>query len=689
MTPTLEIDDLSVGYDTEIGLLKALRGVSLSIPPRRSLGLVGESGSGKSTLAMSVLRYLAHNGRVLGGRIFLSGVNVLDRSAAEMRRIWGAKIGVIYQNPQTALNPSIPIGRQLTEMAELHLGQSRLKAREKTVQMLEKVAMPDPLSVMGRFPHQLSGGMLQRAVIAMALMTNPELLIMDEPTTALDVTTQAVVLDLVADLKREFDSAILYITHDLAVIAKICDHVGVLYAGEIMEMGATRAIYRKPLHPYTSKLLGCVPGFGQQHVRGGLVNIPGFIPRLEELPSGCVFAPRCDLVEDRCRKSKPPLMDAEKDRKSACWRWKELVHKEREVIDAIRIQPLVTEDKGELLRVEGVEKFFPASQGTFPALGRAGKRVVKAVDGVSLVARRAQTVGIVGESGCGKTTLVRTIIGLTTLTSGRITLEEIPLQSTTAQRPRSILKRLQMVFQNPDASLNPRRTVADTIGRPVAQFSGGGRDEVSTRVLELLGAVNLSAGYYNRLPAELSGGEKQRVAIARAFAANPELILLDEPISSLDVSVQASLMNLLRDLQSNSKTTYLFISHDLAAVRHLSDWLAVMYLGRVIEWGRADRVFSPPFHPYTEALLSAIPTIDSGDESRSIRLEGSVPSAMDIPRGCRFHTRCPRKMGRVCEIDEPPRRSGEGEHWLDCHIPLEELVELQNPHGSAPGESGQ
>ncbi len=689
MTPTLEIDDLTVGYDTEIGLLQALRGVSLSIPPRRSLGLVGESGSGKSTLAMSVLRYLSRNGRVLGGRILLSGVNVLDLSAAEMRRIWGAKIGVIYQNPQTALNPSILIGQQLAEMAELHLGQSRSQARQKTMQMLEKVAMPDPLSVMRRFPHQLSGGMLQRCVIAMALMTNPELLIMDEPTTALDVTTQAVVLDLVADLKREFDSAILYITHDLAVIAKICDHVSVLYAGEIMETGPTRDIYRKPLHPYTSKLLGCVPGFEKQRIGGDLINIPGFIPRLEELPSGCVFAPRCDLVEDRCRKSKPPLMETSKGRKTACWRWKELVHGESEVAEAIRIRARVTEDQGELLRVEEVKKFFPVSQGTFSALGRAGKRVVKAVDGVSLGARRAQTVGIVGESGCGKTTLVRTIIGLTPPTSGRITLEEIPLQPTTAERPRSILKRLQMVFQNPDASLNPRRTVADTIGRPVAQFSGAGRDEVSARVLELLSAVNLSAGYYHRLPAELSGGEKQRVAIARAFAANPELILLDEPISSLDVSVQASLMNLLRDLQTKSKTTYLFISHDLAAVRHLSDWLAVMYLGCIMEWGRADSVFSPPFHPYTEALLSAVPTIDPGDEGRSIRLEGSVPSAMEIPQGCRFHTRCPRKIGRICESEEPPRRRAEGEHWIDCHIPLEELAGLQNPSGAGSGESSQ
>ncbi len=676
MAPTLEIDGLTVGYETEIGLLKAVRGVSLSIPARKSLGLVGESGSGKSTLAMSVLRYLSPNGRVLEGRILLSGVNVLELPVTEMRKIWGAKMGVIYQNPQAALNPSIPIGRQLSEMARLHLGKSHSQASSLTMHMLEKVAMPDPQSVMRRFPHQLSGGMLQRCIIAMALMTNPELLIMDEPTTALDVTTQAVVLDLVSDLKREFDSSILYITHDLAVIAKICDYVGVLYAGEIMELGSTSALYRKPHHPYTEKLLGCVPDIDRQG--GELINIPGFIPRLEELPAGCVFAPRCDLAQDRCRASKPPLMDAEKGRSTACWRWRDLLRGEGKAKEAIRVRPKVSGEPAELLRIEEVKKLFPVSRRRLAALGKGAKRAIRAVDGVSLEARRAQTVGIVGESGCGKTTLLRTVIGLTPPTSGRIMLEEVPLQPTTAARPRSTLKRLQMVFQNPDASLNPRSTVASAIRRPVKQLQGTGREEVSSRVHELLDAVNLSASYYDRLPAELSGGEKQRVAIARAFASNPELILLDEPVSALDVSVQASLMNLLRELQSKGGTTYLFISHDLAAVRHLSDWLAVMYLGRIIEWGGADRVFRPPFHPYTEALLSAVPTIDLEDRTRSIRLEGIVPSAMEIPGGCRFHTRCPRKIGRVCETKEPPRQARGGGHWIDCHIQLEDLARLQS-----------
>jgi peptide/nickel transport system ATP-binding protein len=509
----------------------------------------------------------------------------------------------------------------------------------------------------------------------MALTTNPELLIMDEPTTALDVTTQAVVLDLVAELKREFDSAILYITHDLGVIARVCDRVGVMYAGEFMEQGDIGDLFKRPLHPYTLSLLGCVPHFTPGLRRPVLTTIPGFIPRLDELPEGCIFAPRCRFTEDACLVAQPPLMEAIEGHLTACRRWPIVPPPEQHLAEVEELPELSIREEVRLVDAREVRKYYPAPRGGVFG-GRNRGRVVKSVDGVTLWVNKGRTLGVVGESGSGKTTLARTIIGLVEPTSGSISIEGEPLPERTGDRPRSLLRRIQMVFQNPDASLNPRQTVAETVGRPLALF-GTPREEVAERVLDLLTAVNLSPAYYYRLPHELSGGEKQRVAIARAFAAGPDLILCDEPIASLDVSVQGSLMNLLTRLQRDKGTSYLFISHDLAAVQHLSNWIAVVYLGYMMEWGNADDVLSPPFHPYTEALLSAIPIADPDVRQKQIRLEGSVPSAMDVPSGCRFHTRCPRFIGDICVEQEPPWRQGLGDHWIYCHHPLERLVEMQ------------
>lgn len=674
--PVLEIQGLSVTYETETGPIEPVRDVSLSIHRRESFGLVGESGSGKTTLAMGAIRYLAANGRVTQGRVLLNGVNLLELPRSQLRAIWGGKIGVVYQTPGSALNPSIRVGEQLDEVARLHLGLTRGEARIRTLEMLAKVKMPDPQSVARRYPHQLSGGMVQRCVIAMALITNPELLIMDEPTTALDVTTQAVVLDLVAELKREFDSAILYITHDLGVVARVCDRVGVMYAGEVMEEGEIRDLYKRPLHPYTLNLLGCVPHFSLGRQKRPLTTIPGFIPRLDELPEGCIFAPRCQFAEESCRVAQPPLMEATEAHLTACRRWpvvpppgEHLASAGEEVLES----PVQEEIR--LVEARDLRKYYPApGRGIFRSRRRG--KVVKSVDGMTLWVNKGRTLGIVGESGSGKTTLARTISGLVDPTEGSLTLEGEPLGRTTAERPRSVLRRIQMVFQNPDASLNPRQTVAEAIGRPLTLF-GLERKQVADRVLDLLAAVNLSPAYYYRLPHELSGGEKQRVAIARAFAADPDLILCDEPISSLDVSVQGSLMNLLTRLQRQKGTSYLFISHDLSAVQHLSDWIAVVYLGYMMEWGNAADVLAAPYHPYTEALLSAIPIADPDVEQRPIRLGGSVPSAMDIPSGCRFHTRCPRYIGDVCWDVEPPWRQGEGDHWIYCHHPFSHLVDMQ------------
>ena len=676
--PVFEVEGLDIQYTTELGALDVVRDVSFAVHEHESFGLVGESGSGKSTLAMGAIRYLASNGRVTDGSARLNGVELFGLSPKELRGLWGSRVGVVYQNPLSALNPSITIGKQLAEVARQHLGMDKSAAGVRVAEMLTKVAMPDPEAVMRRYPHQLSGGMLQRCVIAMALMTNPSLLIMDEPTTALDVTTQAVVLDLVAELKREFDSAILYITHDLGVITKICDRVGVMYAGEFMEQAALEDLFKRPLHPYTLDLLGCVPHFEDTPEKRLLVTIPGSIPRVDDLPPGCIFAPRCSYAEDACSAARPALRRVAGDHSTACRRWAEIPSLEthlRLATEALRGDEIGLDESEVLVEAEQTQVHFRAARGLLSGFGE--RRPVRAVDGVDLRVDVGRTLGIVGESGSGKTTLARAIIGLTPATGGEILLRGEPLQPSTGARPQSVLKEIQMVFQNPDASLNPTRSVGEAIMRPLSLLGGMGRRAARERSLELLQAVSLPSTYFDRLPHELSGGEKQRVAIARAFAAEPELILCDEPISSLDVSVQGSLMNLLMRLQVEKRTSYVFISHDLSAVQHLSDSVAVVYLGRVMELGEAAKVLIPPFHPYTEALLSAVPLADPDVKQKAIRLGGSVPSAMDVPPGCRFHPRCPRCLGDICREQEPPWREGEGEHRICCHIPLDELARLQ------------
>lgn len=674
--PVFEVEGLHVDYTTEHGVLHAVRDVSLAIHEHESFGLVGESGSGKSTLAMGAIRYLAANGTVTDGSVRLSGVELLGLPAKKLRELWGSAIGVVYQSPLSALNPSIVIGRQLAEVARQHLGMDAGAAKARVAEMLTKVAMPDPEAVMRRYPHQLSGGMLQRCVIAMALMTNPSLLIMDEPTTALDVTTQAVVLDLVAELKREFDSAILYITHDLGVITKICDRVGVMYAGEFMEQAALRELFMRPLHPYTLDLLGCVPRFDPTPEKRSLVTIPGAIPRVDELPPGCIFAPRCEFVEEACTAGRPPLGEVAPGHLSACRRWSVVPPPRehlREATESVRASGAAFGDGGVLVETSGAEVHFQAPKG-----------VIRAVDGVDLQVRVGQTLGVVGESGSGKTTVARAIIGLTPATGGDILLRGAALPRTTGKRPRSTLREIQMVFQNPDASLNPQRTAGDAVARPLQLLGNVPREQLAQRVRELFRAVNLPEDFIRRLPHELSGGEKQRLAIARALAAGPDLMICDEPISSLDVSVQASLMNLLAELQAAQGVAYLFISHDLAAVRHMADWIAVVYLGRIWEIGPAHEVFSPPRHPYTEALLSALPIPDPDAEQEHIRLQGDVPSAIHIPPGCRFHTRCPRRIGEICDTQEPPWQSDEHEHRICCHIPMAELRAMQEAGEQLP-----
>ena len=697
--PVLELDRLDVAYRTESGWLEPVRKVSLRVQPHEKYGLVGESGSGKTTLALGIMRYLPANGRVKGGRVLLNGIDLLGLSEAELRQAWGGQIGMVYQNPSTALNPALVIGEQIAEVARIHLKLPRKEALQKVEEMLARVQMPDPRAVATRYPHQLSGGMLQRALIAMALTSNPQLLIMDEPTTALDVTTEAVVLDLIQSLSQEYGSAILYITHNLGVVARICDRVGVMYAGELMEEASVGDLFRQPLHPYTRRLIDCAPHLDSDKRQAELNTIPGYIPRLDELPEGCIFAPRCSFAQDACRQARPPIVEVAPGRSSACLRWAELSaltedlaqtlsqrerrHAESESQDSARsTQHSAQVADGPLLEARDVTKYFKSGGlGISFLSGLSGLESppVKAVDGISVDLPRGVTLGIVGESGCGKTTFGRCIVGLEKPTGGEIKLGDVLLPPSVGDRPRATLKRIQMVFQNPDASLNPKMTVGDIIGRPLIRLAGLSGSALRRKTSDLLHAVHLPESYLSRLPEELSGGEKQRVAIARAFAADPELVICDEPVSALDVSVQGALLNLLAELQRSQGVSYLFISHDLATVRYLADMIAVVYLGRLWEVGTTAELFEPPYHPYTEALLSAIPVPDPDVKQKRIRLEGSVPSAINIPTGCRFHTRCPRKIGEICETQEPPWRQMTPTHRLCCHIELAELMRIQSP----------
>lgn len=668
----LRVEGLSLTYLTDDGPLNTVRNLSVGIKPGEIYGLVGESGSGKTTFARGIVRYLPRNGRVTSGSVSLNGTDILSLSNAQVRKRWGKDITMVHQDPSSAVNPSMTVGKQIAEMGMVHLGLTRRRAMEKAVEMLNTVRMSDPERVASRYPHQLSGGQLQRVLIAIALSTNPSLLIMDEPTTALDVTTEAVILDLVRDLLPKYRTAVLYITHNLGVVARLCDRVGVIYAGELMEVGPVQRVFKEMLHPYTLGLLGSVPRVdkGKQDIL--LNTIPGFIPSPDDLPEGCIYHPRCPGAKNICRTGRPALKEVgdNSDHSTACKRW-----------DVLQSQPdLFTRferkrtfknslDEDVVLDVNNLKKYF-----RLPGLR---KQQVHAVDDISVRVRRSFTMGIVGESGCGKTTLARCIAGLEKANGGEIVLEGEPLRFSIANRPKDTLKKIQMVFQNPDASLNPQHTAGSCIARPLRLLGKFNKQEIQNRVNQLLHAVNLPETYINRLPHELSGGEKQRIAIARAFATDPSLLICDEPISSLDVSVQASLLNLLAQLQDNEGVSYLFISHDLAAVRHLSHWIAVVYLGRIWEIGSAGDVFNPPQHPYTEALFSALPIPDPEAEQERIRLRGTVPSSVQLPTGCRFHTRCPRKIGSICEDKEPPWRDTDSGHRICCHIEVDRLLALQ------------
>ncbi len=670
----LAIEDLAVSYLTHRGPVRAVRGVSLTIHRGEAYGLVGESGCGKSTLALAVMRYLGPNGRIEAGRVRFRGEDLLARSPAELRAVRGARIAMVYQDPLAALNPTMRIGEQLAEVLTVHRGLSRTEARQRCLAMLRTVHLADPEVVLERYPHQLSGGQQQRVLIAMALLPNPDLLILDEPTTGLDVTVEAAVLDLIAELRRGLATAILYISHNLGVIARICDRVGVMYAGEVVEEAGVEDIFLHPLHPYTRNLLRCVPRMDAPEGRD-LHPILGHLPSPEALPPGCAFEPRCAFARAVCRQGRPELAEAFPGRAVRCIRWREV----ETARDAGQAAPAALERPGRepaaspLLSARALRAYYREEASALSALLPGRRRAVKAVDGVSLDVRPGETLGIVGESGCGKSTLAKCVAGLVAVSGGTLTFRGADIARRVEQREPAVLRAIRMVFQNPDATLNPSHTVGYALARPLRRLGGVPRGQVDHEVRRLLRSVQLDEGLADRYPEQLSGGQKQRVAIARAFAGRPALVLCDEPVSALDVSVQASILQQLREVQRAHGTALLFISHDLSVVRSLCETIAVMYLGQFCEVGRAAEVFSPPYHPYTEALLSAVPVPDPRARRERIRLEGPVPSALDPPVGCRFHTRCPRKVGPICETTPPPEHTVSAEHRISCHIPLAEL----------------
>jgi len=648
-----------------------LRDISFHIGRSESYGLVGESGSGKSTVALALTRYLPRNGRVSSGAISINGIDPLALGEASLRDLRARTVSMVYQEPGRALNPSIKVGHQVAEVYEI-AGLGRRSALERAEAMLAKVQISDPGRVMDRYPHQLSGGMAQRAVIAMALAAEPSLLILDEPTTALDATVEAEVLDLVAALREEFDTSVLFISHNLAVIAKMCDRVGVLYAGELIEEGIAREVFDQPRHPYTVGLLRCIPRRGQRKDHGRLDTIPGFLPPAGQLLSECIFTARCPIAEERCRIAAPPAFVISPTRSSRCYLHEQTPDLPRNTPVDVELPDL--RDAAEpIVRVASLSKTF-VSRG----------ETVKALVGVNLILERGETLGLVGESGSGKTTLARALLGLITADEGSIVeLEGQRLGGDARRRPRDQLKALQIVFQNPDSALNRRHTVRRLISRPLSRLAGLSGARLRERLAELVRSVRMEERHLALRPSQLSGGLKQRVAIARAFGGGPRIVVCDEPTSALDVSVQAAILNLLVDLQVKEQVTYLFISHDLGLVRYLSDRIAVLYLGRVMEIGPAETVFAGPHHPYTEALLSAVPSLD-GQQATRIRLQGEIPSAADPPSGCVFHTRCPRRLPTgVCESTEPPLLEVAPGHLMSCHIPIDELQSLQRT-GLAP-----
>lgn len=657
-TNALAVEDLELAYRVRGIPREVLRGVTFHVRPGEAYGLVGESGCGKSTTAYAALRYLPSNGVIVGGRILVDGADVTDMSDRELRRFRARNASMVYQDPGSALNPSLKVGRQVAE-AFVILGQDRSAARISAVAALRRVRIADPERVLQRYPHQLSGGMQQRVVIAMALACEPKLLVLDEPTTGLDATVEAEVLDLVRTLRQETDAAILLIAHNLGVIRSMCDRVGVMYAGKIVEEGDAIEVFEEPKHPYTIGLLQCLPRHRARKSERALFTIPGTLPQIGTKLPTCVYVDRCALADETCRTEVPPEVPVGDGHFTRCHH-----------VDRLGEIPEPTSDESApslsgkiVIKMEDVSMTFRQRGHDIPALV-----------GIDLGLAGGETLGLVGESGSGKSTLAKVMLGIHEPDPGSdIHLDDHLLAGKAADRPQADMRAMQMVFQNPDSALNRSWSVRRILKRSVKKLTGVTGDDADKRVETLAAALRLSPRHLDMRPRQLSGGLKQRVAIARAFAGDPRIVVCDEPTSALDVSVQAAILNLLSELQTTESTSYLFISHDLGVVRYLADRIIVMYLGRLQEEGTTDQIFNGPHHPYTEALLSAVPSID-GEPSERIRISGEIPSPADPPSGCVFHTRCHRFMEGTCDVTEPPVVEVEVGHRIRCHLPVDELA---------------
>jgi peptide/nickel transport system ATP-binding protein len=678
MRPLLEIDKLVTRFHTEDGTVHAVNGVSVALHEGEILALVGESGSGKSVTMLSVMGLIPRPpGEIVSGTVRFEDEYLLSLSNKQMRSIRGREIAMVFQDPMTSLNPVLTVGRQIVEALQLHTDLDFNEARQRAIDLLDVVGIPEAKERVGDYPHQFSGGMRQRVMIAMALSCDPKLLIADEPTTALDVTIQAQIVELVKRLQRERGLAVIWITHDLGLVANLADRVAVMYAGRIVEEGEVNDIYARTRHPYTQGLLESVPRLGDD-VPELLKEIPGSPPYLSEIPPGCAFAPRCRYVDDDCLTRTPPLSRTDgRHQLSACWHWESLIGAE-----SITSRPWIVSqhdeskeevslngsqaDENVLVNIQGLKTHFPIRRGILQR--RVG--AVRAVDGVDLVIRRGETVGLVGESGCGKTTLGRTILRLYEPVEGTITFDGRDLTSLNGNEMRAVRRRMQMIFQDPYSSMNPGMKVWQIIGEPMKVHGVGQAEEIRARASHLLERVGLNAKQIDRFPHEFSGGQRQRIVIARALSLNPEFIICDEPVSSLDVSVQAQIINLLEEIQRDLGLTLLFIAHDLAVVRHISERVAVMYLGKIAEVADRDTLYREPLHPYTQALLSAVPIPDpvSAGKRKHIILEGDLPSPASPPSGCRFHTRCPIASEGLCDVSEPQLREVKANHWVSCHL---------------------
>ncbi|MFZ9891331.1 MAG: ABC transporter ATP-binding protein [Ilumatobacteraceae bacterium] len=672
-TPTLELRNLEVAYTVRGIDRQVLRGVSFSIAPGEAYGLVGESGCGKSTAAFAAMRYLPRNGKITNGSILFEGKDIVDINDDEVAKLRRSAISMVYQNPATALNPTIRIGKQIAEVFELN-GVSSSDAMMMAEQALTRVQIADPARVLRRYAHQLSGGMAQRVVIAMALASNPRLLVMDEPTTGLDATVEAEVLDLVRELRRDTGTAVLFISHNLGVIRNMCDRVGVLYAGALVEQGATSELFSNPSHPYTVGLLRCIPRGGLHKSTDRLDTIPGTPPALGTNFDGCVFAARCSLADDKCRTTLPEMVTINGSHIARCFHSDKAGSMPRS-IEQIEYASQSTGHKAQvgdtLLNISHLSKVF----------NQDGSKV-RVINDVSLTLGVGETLGLVGESGSGKTTIAKLVLGLTPPEEGGVvTLDGKGLAKTLNRRNVTDVGAMQIVFQNPDQALNRRHSVTRIVSRAVERLRKFSLTAAIERAHQLLSGMRVDASLHSVRPVQLSGGLKQRVAIARAFAGAPQIVVCDEPTSALDVSVQAAILNLLVDLQKKDQTSFIFISHDLGVVRYISDKIAVLYLGRVVEFGTSQRVFSGPFHPYTEALLSSVPNID-GSTRKRIPLTGVVPSPSNPPSGCVLNPRCPRKVGSgyetLCETEEPNLTEVEPGHFMRCHVPMAKLKQLQS-----------